>query len=256
MINNILYIANFQQETQAAASIIYCLLHQELSTNIIGLFNNSIIKDIYYNYFINHTDKLKLYDTDKIQMVCKDHINKYQYFVILSNTCLYNQKYHEELTKICRNINDTTIVYPQNSEQIKDKTIIVNKQKIIEYLPGDFSIQDLQNLYLTNNQIAKVASFQSVSMDYTVNHNNTLYVDDYCIFGKFTNNNNYGLLDSMAYINKNNNRVYNIVNNIIGYVTQQSDDTITIEWQTDNIQNPIVTVKYYADPTTKCYIAI
>lgn len=259
--NNILYIANCHKNCTLASSIAYSFIQQKnysTETQLNILIEDSIVKDIYYNYFIDHNNYIKFYNTNLIKDIIGNDLQKYNWYAILSNNCLYGNEYVQETKSIVDNhSNDNAfIVLPSNTKNLNQKTIIVNREKIIEYIRLNLKIEDIYSRYNTDN-IITYTSFQSIDVSFNDNieTKNALYSDDYCIFAKFAGESD--ILTSMVYINKMNNRAYNIVNNIMGYVSDQSNNMITIEWQlNNNTENPIKTIKYKLDYLTKSYFCI
>lgn len=257
MMNNILYIANFQKDHQVASSIIYSFINQEIPCSMIACFDTSIIKDIYYNYFISYMKYLKFYNTEESKIILHDSINKYQWFAILSKNCLYNKSYSTELSKLTSSsTKESIIVIPQNSQQIHDQTLLINTKLMIEHIRNNFSISDIYDLYIKADQTNTLYSFQSLNIEYPHYNNNTLHIDDYCIFGKFISNRTTELSDSMVYINKKNNKAYSIANNIIGNVIDLSKNYVSINWQINGLNNVLPIIKYFLNPISKCYTEI
>lgn len=238
--SNILYIANFK-ETDKPSSLIYDFIGQENQQTLINIFDNIILKDIYYHHFIKYSSFIKFDTSNSLNNILKLNINKFQWFVFLSNQCLYNSKYTDEIYKLSTQSNNNFWVYPQNCSDQENKSLVVSKNNILKYIQQSLSIQQILN---TNISAEVQTSFESVNLATNVTH--TIYQDDLCIFAYFINNNDI-LKDSMVYINKSNNRAYSIKNNIVGYVTQGIGDSISIEWQIDESvsQKTIVGPKIY-----------
>lgn len=72
------------------------------------------------------------------------------------------------------------------------------------------------------------------------NNSECYYEDAFCIFGKFLGSNN--ILSSYAYFNKNNNKIYNIHNNLLGKIIDYNNDIIEVEWILDD--QKLITIKY------------
>ena len=253
--NNILYIGNFTKSYSAAQAMIYSILHQNINSSLISAFQNPMIKDMFYNYFMEYTSQLSFVAGSSIKDITERAIHKYEWYCFLSNDCMYHKGYTAELLEIISKSPDTPefLVLPQNSNELDYAAILMNRSKILTEIQNNSDINLTISNRIKDTIIKASKSFQSVLINYEIDNNSVLYEDSQSLFGKFMGTSE--LLDSMVYINKNNYRVYNITNNIIGYMVEKTGDIIRIEWHTNNKENPTVSATYIIDHFQRVYRA-
>lgn len=254
--NNILYVTKYTRAHNMCPSITYSLLNQNKKPNILAVFDNCIIKDLYYNYFVSYSNYITFYASNVLKInLLRDYLAKYKWFVFLSTDCLYDRDYCEEVEKFCLSSDGSNfLISPQNHKHSSSKTTVFTNDFIKQQIIND---EKFDNIFQTYNpalsNIRSFISFKSVALDSYIVDSNTFYEDNYCVFCNFINNSKYNLLDSFVYINKNNNRVYNIANNIVGQLINRTTNSMTMDWQND--QNQTVSINYIYDPLTKSYVS-
>jgi len=252
--NNILYIGNFTKNHTASQAMIYSIIHQTIPSYLTSVFGNPMTKDMFYNYFIEHSSQLNFITSDSIKDITNNSLHKYEWYCFLSNDCMYNKQYTQELiSTITKHNNQEYIILPQNSNNVDYATILINRSQIMQYTQQNLDLDTTRTICIKNSEIKSLKSFQTAILNYEINNDNVLYEDSQSLFGKFIDTD--GLLDSMVYINKNNHRVYNISNNIIGYMTEKNGDILRIEWHTNNPENPTLSTTYIIDHFEKYYRA-
>ena len=253
--NNILFLINYKNYAGTCVSFCYQFLNQEKPALLVSLFDDYATKDIYYHYFIGHTNNLKfvLNETNVIKNILSSYPN-YSWYVLLSPSVLYDKEFILEAENIIKNAKDKEFnCYPYNEKNnIENLSVIISKDKLTEYLRENLDIAKIQTRIRTNQEIKKTPLLKAVSVNLAIEYKDqpTLYEDNLCIFAKFLGSSD--LIDSMVYINKINNRVYNIANNFAGNYMVLSDGMVRIAWNKSVQEN----IKYWLNPITKEYMPI
>lgn len=252
--NNILYVTKYANSNHMCSSITYSLLNQNNKINILALFDNYITKDLYYNYFLTHSDQVSFIASNPLKSnLLKEYLSKYRWFVFLSTDCLYDRDYHDEIDKFCSSSDANLLVSPQNYKYVSNRTVILTNQSIKQHIINEDSIDDILQTYNSpTSSTRSVISFKSIALECYTSNTNVLHEDNYCLFGNFISKPQFNLVDSFVYINKNNHRVYNIANNVVGQLVNRTENSINITWQND--QNELISITYTYDPLTKSYI--
>jgi hypothetical protein len=217
--NNILYVTKYTNTHHMCPSITYSLLNQNNKPNILAVFDNYVVKDLYYNYFMAHSSHISFHASSPLKIsLLQQYLTKYKWFVFLSTDCLYDRDYCDEIEKFCSSPeNSSFLVCPQNYKYSSNRTTILNNDLVKQQIIND---QNLDNIFETYNSklsnTKSVISFKSIALDSYTANTNAFYEDSYCVFCNFMSGSQFNLVDSFVYINKNNNRVYNIANNIVG----------------------------------------
>lgn len=253
--NNILFLINYKKYAGTCASFCYQFLNQEKPALLVSLFDNYVTRDIYYHYFIDNTNNLKfvLNEKNAIKNILSSYPN-YSWYVLLSPFVLYDKEFILEVENIIKNAKDKEFnCYPHNEKNnIENLSVIISKDKLTEYLRENLDIVKIQTSIRINQEIKKTPLLKAVSVNLAIEYKDqpTFYEDNLCIFAKFLGSS--GLVDSVVYINKINNRTYNVANNLAGSCMILSDSTIQVSWN-DPAQESI---KYWLNPITKEYTPI
>jgi len=259
--NNILFIS-INKKLDHAISMCYQILNQKQNSCLLSIFNTISIRDLTYNYFISQTDSLKFTaindDKDTIKQIYKEFF-KYDWFIFLSNKNLYDKDFANEVSnKIKKQTTREFIIYPHNYE--KHWTLgsyAIHKDEMLKHI--DQSVDEML-FFKLNSNISNVLSFQSVAYitpDIQQNGDRIhFYSDDFCLFCKFMGSDNFGLKNSFVYVNRRNNKVYNIVNNIAGNLLDIDDENknIQIRWEKDDLTS--LNIAYVFDVSYQQYIPV
>lgn len=255
--NNILYLVNYVNNDNLCPAICYQMLNQSKECTTVSLFSSSEIRDVYYHYFMNDTNKLKfLFNTENIVKDILSTYRNFQWFVFLSPLALYDKDVTEEIHGALLKTDQQQIVfYPHNEKNnAHNFSVATNKQKFLEYSTNnEMTIRQIINTIKSSYDTKKIPLLKSVAIKnvFTEQPKICFHEDDMCMFAKFLSHNN--IVESFAYLNKKNNRMYNIANNIVGSMYHKNDDYIVVEWQTD--LNATV-IKYWLNSSTKEYMPV
>lgn len=220
-------------------------------SKLIHIFNDLQIRDLYNNYFASRLDDNKFITECNLKKFLSDYISKYNWFIFLSNNCLYKPQFYTEVSTICDSTPSGCFLAYSQPQSINNRIIGINNQHLQQYLQFNYKIQDL--LELSFNNIESYPIFNAFNLTNKNVIDNSFHSDEYCIFANFINPNTNQLKNSFAYINKKNHRVYNIVNNLAGYITENNTDysSVSIEWNIE--KDTIQTIKYRLDQYSKVY---
>lgn len=258
--NNALYIINYKKNEKICPAICYQILNQTKECFLLSLFESSIARDIYHHYFMQQTRNLRfvLLKESLVKEIISEYSNHFWY-IFLSPLALYDKDFVVEIDNVLKN-NKTEefICYPHNEKNnINNFSVVINKTKLLYYANLGFDIEKITNHIKTTDNLTRISLSKAValkesgpSLDGTC-----FYEDDLSLFAKFLSSPSINFMDSFVYINKRNNRLYNIVNNAPGYLVGRNNNSISIEWQLpDNKKNSIV--KYWLNNVTKEYTPI
>lgn len=250
--NNIAYIAYYDADYHACSSNIMGLDSASNLPRLINIFNDSTVKDIYQNYYISKKHIIFTTDTN-LKTIFSNYVSQYNWFVFLSNNSLYNSNFTVEIEELCNKSECSEFIAQSQPSSSSSNIRVLSKEKIKEYIRFNLDIKDIlkQNTLDIKTNIV----FSASTITGAKNLYNTFHNDNYCIFANFTHPIGSQIKNSFVYINKKNHRVYNIVNNIVGYITDSDPDYggLTIEWKLD--ENNIIAMKYRLDNYSKVYIS-
>jgi hypothetical protein len=257
--NNILYLVNYNKNEHLCPAICYQILNQNKECTLLSIFYSSTIKDSYYHYFIQQTRGLKflLHKENLIKDIVFQYPN-HNWYVFLSPLALYDREFSLEIVNIAQNTQQTELIfYPHNEkENSNNYSIMISKNKLLDYIKNELDIDKILSLTNSNTSITKIPSVKSVAIKNVEEESNLrLHEDEFCIFAKFLGVPSLGLSDSFVYINKKNNRTYNIVNNIIGLFKNRDENHVSIYWNNTDKQEETL-VKYRLNLSTKEYVPI
>ena len=268
-INRVLCFANFNNNPSDLLKYIHEIKDQTYTGNIDYLINIMIeskeqenaFKDIFQNYYINHTIKIcfskKLSDIDDIKydLGLLKHISPEQYntFIYCDSSFSYNANHIENLIAlyadkpcdILQITNDKTI--KENLDLYKNSNhkynFIFNNKALDIILASDQSIAenwiDIWSEHkIKIRQLGHVATLFQIDRPKTdilkqnISTNNNHYYktieNDHFVICIFDHN----YWSSFVYLNKRNNRMYNIDNDDHGAFEIMDDNTINIKWDT------------------------
>ena len=129
-----------------------------------------------------------------------------------------------------------------------------NQSGIIDLFRKDYNLSMI--LWITaNNPYIVVDSFNIIPIikpqDQDLD-NYVIYENEFFLLCKLEESptQEFSLVDSYIYINKRNNRVYNIVNNIVGEIILMDRTKLKIQWMIDSDK---IIVDYTLDQSAKFY---
>lgn len=222
--NNILFIAKFNP-TNSYNSV--SMSKQILNNKLLCFLSDYKSYELFSNMILSDNNLVRVIDNNaKITNMIEEQKNNYTHFIFIHYSDIVFDE--EKLIAIANNVkNEAVGIY------IEDKHMMT----IARY--NDLIELNRKNCLYKNlfKEIKNIASKkQNVGYD-IINHKNMPdiinYENDKCLFAFFTERTNLGLVQSYCYFNKNNQKIYNIDNNILGTVIKYTDDDITIEWDLD-----------------------
>lgn len=237
--NHVLYVCFYQKNLLACPGISYQMLNQTSDIELLNIcmHGNSEQINLYKSYFEKYSNVYFGKSDTKSRLVDLLSINRYSHVVFLDSECLYNINFHNDILQcIAHNIKIMYSIDKSKYTQIFTKKDVMNKT-IYELI---FTEPSLENFYISSN------------FDRLVKYNNVFYEDGFCIFSKIIHHQQkMKYLDSHIYLNKRNNKVYNIENNIIGNIKEHTLDSLTIEWVLDSMNRTenLVYIKQHIDNT-------
>jgi len=254
MKTNILFLVNYDQSDYMCSSINYSLGYSKEMPHIISFFENKLNKQIYANYF-NIEKNLKFYNNNEnLKEILHVYLTKYEWVIILCPESLYHDGYVQEVTKFCdkhKDLKEFAITH-KNNEKIT-RSIAIHRTLLQHHLSQQLQINDIEAIYRSKKLLEDI-SFQATPLSNVINNTSVIYEDKNCIFAKFSSVKSIELVDSFIYINKNNNKIYNIDNNIIGHLLDRTGNKIVIEWQLNDSKKQILHYAY--NDALKIYINI
>lgn len=257
---NFLFVAVFEPLNHfLCPSFYYQIEKQTIKCDILNIFiDSNSIQQFYSDYFNDpfnqHKNKtyFKHYNNNHITLkeILESYISQYQFFIFLRPEHLLYQNFLQN----CLSINESCNIYESN-EMSKNPILFIPQIDMIKLFRNGL---DLYSLYSFDNKYNK-----KVSDHYkcapplprpTKYGENIIYENDFFILAKTkeTLSSESILLDSYIYVNKRNNRVYNIGNNMVGTLISNNTFSIVIEWQLDDNDTKLV-VEYRPNDIQKFY---
>lgn len=241
MKNQILYIALYENDTSSTIGLSYQFINQNTTIDkLINIFINTHDLELthVYKYYFNN-DKVEFIiendDSKKLKDILNNNIKNFSHVVLLNNKFLYNKNFNNDiLVAISSNI-DTLI-----DSNKKDKGLSIFRMSDV----CDTSLKDLlskQPKIDSNSMISSNINFIKYVPE------TILYSDNSCLFCQLSHRtDSLSYLNSYVYINKKNNKVYNIANNILGNLVYIINDrSLSINWLINNSTIPIFYKKEY-----------
>jgi len=146
---------------------------------------------------------------------------------------IYNKKKIIELLREKITIDEFVLI--NEKEEFFISPDILDAKKIIAQTETNLKQQYTPKAQELPQELPKIP----IILENKKNNSECYYEDAFCIFGKFLGSNN--ILSSYAYFNKNNNKIYNIHNNILGKIIDYNNDIIEVEWILDD--QKLITIK-------------
>jgi hypothetical protein len=161
-----------------------------------------------------------------IKDLLKNEIQKYEKILIYSCRLSFTSK----LKNILDNIG---FIVPENNMSIAMGSY--NRQGIIDLMRTDQTVSNIKSLLDTgieNNPSYKtdllIDSSKIVKLSDQIN-DTVFYEDDHCLFCILGERET--ISRSVVYLNKNNQKIFNIKNNIFGNVMQYSGSFLSVDWK-------------------------
>jgi hypothetical protein len=247
---NTLYTFIFEKNEDSYDCLGLCSQIKEIdSANIFIVFQNKEVYEKYKEYisvekkeyisYISDNSKIYLYD------ILKNFYHKYKYFFISKHTKIFINKN-----------------YIHKNENIKNSTIFLEEKNISgimfcleDLLKSNLKIDDIINNNIDEKyfnikkhplpiKILNIENNQEIKN--TKKTENIIYENDLCLFTFLQGTGD--MIGSMVYFNKNNYKIYNINNNILGEVKYYDIENLEVKWGvTEQI---FVIYKYYKKENT------
>lgn len=241
MRNQILYVALHENDTSSTIGLSYQFINQNTSIDkFINIFVNTYdlaLVHIYKYYFNN--DKIEFIiendNTKKLKDILNNNIKNFSHLILLNNKFLYNKNFNNDIL-MAINSNIDTVIDINN----KDKGLSIFKI-------SDICDVSLRELLLKQPKIDS-SSMVSSNINFIKYVPKTIvYSDSSCLFCELSHRtDSLSYLNSYVYINKKNNKVYNIANNLLGdLVYIINDNSLCINWLINNSTLPIFYTKEY-----------
>lgn len=220
---------------------------------LINLFlENNIQYDLsatiseYKEYFKDESQiKFLSYNRDTpIKQFIESLVSKYKALIYLCSNCLYNIGFDSFVDQQINNNKDSTIKVLVNNNQ-NYPTLIYKNLEIIELLRNNITIDNFltmipsNNSCIVNTNLVKILSIKPPidATNKVLPNPEMFYENNNCIFAFFQGINQ--IQSSFIYINKNNKKLFNIEQNMMGIISSMSDDQISITWMV-NIGDKII----------------
>ena len=224
--NKTLFVAQFN-EINSYNSL--SLSRQIQKNNLFCLFNDYKSYELYNKVIMNDNNQSITINNRDLKIINMFEDKKaYSYFVFFHYTEIVFDE--QKIAEIANHITkDAVGLYLENKHMLT----IVKYEHIVDLNRNGCSYKNLFN-DIKNINFKK----QNVGSD-IIDHKNIPdiinYEDDNCLFALFDGRQDFGIVQSYCYFNKNNQKIYNIKNNILGTILEHKKDNIVIEWNLDNI---------------------
>lgn len=228
------------------------------SSNVLSLSNNS--NDITYHIFdtkyyladtikkyesffdkYSITNKFLSYDFKKEMKTIVKDIQKYERFVIFSSSLfvknnIFASPKNKVMYYISREKDAVVGVYNRTGivDLIRDKKTIDSFQYDLLSIKNKKDFSDYQ-VVITDSVLCSSSTTPDSSNDSII-----YYENNNCCFSILPARPN-GIRKSPVYFNKNNNKIYNIDNNVFGNVIEYNEKVLIVEWK---INDSVYTCEY------------
>lgn len=197
--------------------------------------NGDLLLSIFNHKFYTHED-LVIYDsllkpyenyhrinyidyTENFKPILESYLHKYDKFLVWNSSLLMTNS-------IKPNLSDSNIAAKNNPNS---GILILDRSQVIELIRNSFSIEYLfdQCNNIKSNRITEYLIDQTK----LINNKETdiFYENEHCLFCVLDNKKM--LKKSVAYMNKNNNKIFNVNNNIFGTIVRYDDLNLVVEWK-------------------------
>jgi hypothetical protein len=199
----------------------------------------------YKEYFKYETHiRFVSYNRDTpIRELIENLISKYKALVCLSNSCLYNSGFDRFVDEQINNNHSVIKILVNNNQNYP--TLIYKNLQIIELIRNNITIDNFLNLIPSDNNctinsnLVKILSIKPPIdiVNKVLPNPEMFYENNNCIFAFFQGTDQ--IVNSFVYINKNNKKLFNIEQNMVGLISSMSNDQISITWMV-NIGDKII----------------
>lgn len=230
---NILYTFIFNNDTNPYNCLGICSQIKKINlANALFVFDNKETYDSYKEYIITEKEYISYiadYSTSRISDILKSYYNRYKYFLISGHSkVLINQNY---LINKKENLITKPIAFSDNKKILGAlfslDLLLKNNIDIHSLMTNiDTSLFDIQTQNLPIKVLEETKNENIKKTENTV----CLYENHNCLFAALKGSKHF--IDSMAYFNKNNNKIYSVDNNVMGDVINYSENKIKIVWET------------------------
>lgn len=223
--NNSLFISLYNKTNHhICPSSCQQILSQTIKTNLLNIFIEcEDVDKIYSDYFLVYHNYINLFfsqygtKTINIKEMLSKYINKYSYFFFLDPTILLHHNFLQSLNNQKEYDLTNTDSFKVYGSNIKNKPVVgFNKNGIVNVLRQDLTMDYFSTITINSKIITNSISYYPINKE---NEQDIKYENELCIFCKIKEPKDSKLSDSYIYINKKNNKVYNINNNIVGDIS-------------------------------------
>jgi len=223
--NKVLFIAKFN-ETNSYNSV--SISKQIPKNKLLCFFNDYKSYELFSKIILSDNNLAKIIDLNlNITNMINEYKNTYSHFIFIHYSDIVFDE--EKIVAIANGVkNEPVGIYIED----KHMATIARYEDLIEL---NRKHCQYKNLF---KEIKNMTSKKHIVGHDIIDHKNIPdiinYENDKCLFAFFNERKNLGLVQSYCYFNKNNQKIYNIDNNVLGTVIQHTDNDITIEWNLDS----------------------
>lgn len=239
--NNILLISLYKpQNIHMCSSITNLVVSSSLPIQLLnifqetGLFQTTKICASYSGLFRSDKVEFIAENKDTKSWFQNRYLNKYNYFVFLPDNIVFHNGLLQNLLSM--KLSDDTVYEIIPADNLT-RIFVLNKPSMIESLQKISNFSDITNINQSKTQKIQSKDFFILS-NIERHHNNiltpqeSLYIDKELFTLVYFMEEDTTILSSYCYINKRNNKIYNINNDFIGIVTEKTESIIRINWST------------------------
>jgi hypothetical protein len=188
-------------------------------------------------YQQNNIILVKIDQEKRLLEIIKNFLQKYSAFFLINNTKIiikkeYTNNFFDKIQKEQKPI----LLLDNNNQNIG--TVFSLKELIKSKLYLNTDNQKISSS-LMDSHFAKISqnflnsfSITTTKKDKTKEKDSVFYEDHKCVFSLLLGNED--IVDSMTYLNKNNNKIYHIKSNISGIIIGYSGEKMSVEWLIEN----------------------
>lgn len=226
MIINPVFVCIYdQRDNLLIPSITYQLLNQKKRINLLNIIleHDSDIISLYKNYFTDSTSVDFLQSDNQFKIFNTLYKLNYTHVIVVNKNCLYHQNFTDDVFDALKNQNISGIK-SINSEMLCS---IYEITKIVSYT--------IEELLLFKYNISLDYYISSNMYTCTYAQSSQFYEDSNCVFCEISHRkNNLRQYDSYIYVNKNNSKVYHINHSMMGYLIDNNNSVLTLNWLSDD----------------------
>lgn len=176
------------------------------------------------NLFFQHFNSNDITIQDSIS----NYINRFNYFIIINQSHLLCSDFLEQVKDSQYDDESARKIYSTHDKS-HTPVLFFPKKAFASLLRHELSLSSLDFIKIQHEII--IDNFYSMLPPTKPAIQPIVYENQYCLFCEVKENKNISQLsDSYIYINKRNNKVYNINNNVFGEITKKTDTFTEILW--------------------------